>query len=133
MRKKEWNDKNREKIRKQSRDNYRKNSEKYKERTAKYRKENSDKVRFWNANRKSRVKKATPKWLTKEHKAEILNFYIKAKELEEKTGKKHHVDHVYPLQGLYCSGLHVPWNLQILTAEDNLKKSNKIEGDGYEQ
>ena len=37
------------------------------------------------------------------------------------TGIQHHVDHIKPLSK---GGLHVLSNLQILTASDNLKKSN---------
>ncbi len=50
-------------------------------------------------------------------------FYDTAKFLESVTGEKHHVDHIIPLSR---GGRHDPWNLQVLTAEENLKKSNKI-------
>lgn len=70
--------------------------------------------------------KATPKWLTKEHLKEIEKFYIKAKELELETNIKYHVDHIVPLQGETVSGLHVPWNLRVIPAEDNLRKSNSL-------
>lgn len=68
---------------------------------------------------------ATPTWLTPEQHKQILEFYTKAKQLEAAMGIKHHVDHIVPLQGLNVCGLHVPWNLQILTAEENIRKSNK--------
>jgi 5-methylcytosine-specific restriction endonuclease McrA len=68
----------------------------------------------------------TPQWLTPAQISEIQALYVKAKQLEIKTGIKHHVDHIIPLRGENVSGLHVPWNLQVLTASQNQLKSNKV-------
>jgi len=56
--------------------------------------------------------------------AEIEKVYDDAAYLTLETGVLHRVDHIIPLNGVDCSGLHVPWNLQILTEEANVAKSN---------
>lgn len=72
--------------------------------------------------------KRTPPWLTEEHLEQMENLYIHAKIVEDFTGEKQHVDHIEPLQGKDRCGLHVPWNLQVLPALENLKKGNRSAG-----
>ena len=72
----------------------------------------------YQALRRANKKQATPNWLTSELKKEILDTYLSAK-LQGKT-----VDHIVPLKGKYVCGLHVPWNLQIIDNDENIKKSN---------
>lgn len=69
---------------------------------------------------------AAPKWLDKGHRAEIKSMYKLAITKTRETGVPHQVDHIIPLQGKTVSGLHVPWNLQVVTATVNRQKSNKV-------
>ncbi len=91
-----------------------------------YRKNNKDKINAKSAERKARKLKARPFWLTKEDLKVIENFYKEAQELTLLTGEQYHVDHIVPLQGENVCGLHVPWNLQVITAKENLSKHNKL-------
>ena len=67
----------------------------------------------------------TPSWLTKEDFAKMKDMYRIAKRRSEVEGIQYHVDHIIPLRGKNVSGLHVPNNLQILRARDNLSKGNR--------
>jgi hypothetical protein len=91
-----------------------------------WRKSNPMKVSEHSLTRRASKINATPQWLTKEDRLQILNFCSLRKQLELQTGLKHHVDHIVPLQGENVCGLHVPWNLQVITAEENCSKNNKL-------
>lgn len=77
------------------------------------------------ARRDALKKSASPKWLSTEHREQIMWFYDMSAKLTEITGVLHHVDHIEPLQGDISCGLHVPWNLQVLTGSENSAKGNK--------
>jgi len=83
-------------------------------------------VNYRNRLRELTRKRATPPWLSDNDKLKIKNIYLEATRVSKVTGVKHHVDHIYPLRGKTCCGLHVPWNLQILRGVDNLRKHNKL-------
>lgn len=68
----------------------------------------------------------TPKWLTDIDRERIGNEYKLATLLTKVTGSPWHVDHIIPLQGKMVSGLHVPSNLRVLPAFDNISKANKF-------
>jgi hypothetical protein len=75
------------------------------------------------AKRKAAKLQATPLWVDFEA---IKAIYKQCAERTRITGIPHAVDHILPLQGKKVCGLHVAANLQILSATDNLKKSNKL-------
>jgi 5-methylcytosine-specific restriction endonuclease McrA len=93
-----------------------------------YRSKTETKAKRLACNRKRELAKIqrTPPWLTKDHLSQIEEFYLLAKELQWLSEEPLQVDHIVPLQGENVSGLHVPWNLQILTQSKNASKNNKF-------
>lgn len=67
----------------------------------------------------------TPVWLSTKQLNDIKNWYVRANLIKNFTGENWHVDHQVPLQGSNVSGLHVPWNLQLLSRQENSSKRNK--------
>ena len=80
------------------------------------------------AKRRAVERNATPKWLTKSQLQEMEEIYALAQELAwlNQDCKPFDVDHIIPLQGVNVSGLHVPWNLQLLNISENRSKRNKV-------
>jgi 5-methylcytosine-specific restriction endonuclease McrA len=91
-----------------------------------YKQRNPDLYKELVSLRRRRFRQATPKWLSAEQKLDIRLKYRLAIELSRRTGIRHAVDHLIPLQGEEVCGLHVPWNLEVITQDENLKKSNKL-------
>lgn len=71
--------------------------------------------------REERVRRATPPWV---NVAAIRAVYEEAARVTLATGVPHEVDHIVPLGGRNVCGLHVPWNLRVITAEANRLKNN---------
>lgn len=68
---------------------------------------------------------AAPPWLTVQHWKDIAEIYDMAQRLTKLTGIYHVVDHAWPLKGKNSCGLHVPWNLQVVTHAFNVRKASK--------
>jgi len=79
-------------------------------------------VRSYKAKRRAAVLQATPPWLTKQQIADIALLYAEAERKFLETGIDHQVDHFVPLQGGTVCGLHVAWNMRVITADDNNRR-----------
>ena len=70
--------------------------------------------------------RCVPHWLTEGDWQEIKAMYLQAVHLSQATGSRYVIDHIYPLRGSNVSGLHVPSNLRVVSAQENQKKYNKV-------
>jgi hypothetical protein len=138
-----WGEKNKSSVLQKAAENSRRNRKENKDKTQASRRLWASKNRSkdnaysakWRANNKAHMLmllrkrqtskiNRTPSWLDAVDLAEIEFTYMWCSALRE-CGLDYHVDHIIPLQGKTVSGLHVPWNLQVIPAVENIRKGNR--------
>lgn len=121
----EYSLKNKEKIIRYKAEWVRRNPEKHARATSNWAKRNRSKMNKRDASRRALEINCQPKWLSAIELAQIQEMYDVAAAVSIQTGIKHEVDHIHPIHGVGYNGLHVPWNLQIISRSENRSKANK--------
>ena len=121
-----YRQKNKEKLALYNKEYKEKNPQKIKEIKKKWSDSNKSYYTAKLSERRATKIKATPSWLNESHKLHIHAKYSLANMLTNNTEQKWHVDHIIPLRNPSVCGLHVPWNLKVITAKENLTKNNKV-------
>lgn len=122
---------NKEKIAEKNKANYAASPKKVKLRTKLWKENNRERHNAKCMERHTKKMQACPSWLSEDDKWFIQEAYHIAKLRSEVTGIKYHVDHIVPLRGKEVCGLHVPWNLQVITASENCSKRNSFNEHRY--
>lgn len=106
-----------DKLRQKSRDYYARTKNARRAKVKAWQHANPDKHNSYSAQGKIVKLRACPSWVDR---SEIQSVYARAK----REGKQ--VDHIVPLRNPQVCGLHVPWNLQLLTKTENCSKNNRF-------
>lgn len=101
------------------------NSQKAKQTRLAYSRKHRAKYSALDALRRQKIKCSE---ISKIHKIDIEKIYQKCFVMKRETGTEYCVDHIIPINHENVCGLHVPWNLQILTKKENSIKINKFDG-----
>ena len=119
-------EKNKERIIKKVIEWQQNNKEKYAAKSKRCYEKTKHKKFAWQALARAAKRNAVPKWINEELKQEIQKFYIEARSKTKETGTNYEVDHIVPLMGENVCGLHVPWNLRVVTRYENRSKANRF-------
>lgn len=115
---------NKEKISARTIEWQKNNKEKYSAKSRRWYENNKEKSFAYSAKYRASKSNACPAWLDENMSKEIESFYQKAHKISAETGVAQEVDHIVPLRGEIVCGLHVPWNLQVITQFENRSKRN---------
>ena len=86
-------------------------------------KNNRHRVSESNRHRRRKMDDATPTWVDR---SELQRLEAERVKIENDTGVRYEIDHIIPIKHPLICGLHVPWNLQIVTAQYNNSKGNRV-------
>ena len=89
----------------------------------KWTKNNPEKRREISGTRRAIKHNATPPWANRDA---ITKIYARAHRMQRLTGVQYSVDHIYPLKHPLLCGLHVQWNLHVMTRTKNSSKQNIV-------
>lgn len=92
-------------------------------RQRRYEASHREKRNFYDSKRRAAKHLAMPIWADKHA---IATKYAEAKQMSQLCGQIYCVDHIVPLRSAVVCGLHVPWNLQVISKVENTKKGNKL-------
>lgn len=101
--------------------------QRYKTNAKTFKQANPGKVNACTVKRRLAKMNRTPAWLTVDDHWMMEQAYEIAALRTKLFGFQWHVDHVIPLQGALVSGLHTPYNLQVIPASANISKANRYE------
>lgn len=141
-----WNEANKEKIASYMVDYHKRTYEIHKEKKIAYviewqrankEKSAAKRKRWYEANKeksfarsaiyRASKRNACPPWLSESMKQQIEEIYAEARKISNESGVMHEVDHIIPLKSDVVCGLHVPWNLQVISQFKNRNKRNNLE------
>lgn len=123
---KKWREQNPERFRESIKRWEQENKERCNKNKRAWKQANKHKVNANTRMRQAAKLNATPPWLNEDHKFMLEEIYELRDLRSQATGVVHHVDHIVPLRGTTVCGLHVPWNLQVIPATDNIRKGNTL-------
>ena len=124
----EWNQENKDAHKKADEKWKKNNPEKRKESTRKDRQSHPYRVNSHSSTRRAKEKNALPPWLSKKAYKKIDKIFKEREKIQNETGIQYEVDHIMPIdcKTSKCCGIHVPWNLEVITLTANRKKGNKL-------